>query len=173
MPTDPFMGWITPFGCSFTPRGWSSCAGQILPVASQTTLFSLLTTTYGGNGRSTFQLPDLRGRVVVGTDTAGSYPLAITGGVETVTLTESQIPSHTHSAKIPVSTTTIPSPTDRNTGYVQGAVNVDLFGSTSGTGLMKGSHLSSSGGGHDHTNQQPYQVLNYCIAVQGQYPSRS
>jgi microcystin-dependent protein len=137
---DPFIGEVGLFANNFAPRGWAFCDGQLLPISENTALFSILGTTYGGDGRTTFGLPDLRGRTAIGEGTGpglSNQHLGQKGGVEDVTLTGAQMASHDH---------TLPPSSDTT---------------------------SSTGGGQTHTNMQPYQVLNYIIALQGIFPSRN
>ena len=164
----PFLGMIATYGFNFAPRGWAMCNGQILSIAQNTALFSLLGTTYGGNGQTTFALPDLRSRVPVHMGQGpglSSYALGQTGGEETVTLTASQMPSHSHGAQAS-STFTSKNPTGR---YPSGG---GAYGDTADTSL-NAAEIASSGGNQPHDNLQPYLTLNTCIALQGIFPSRN
>jgi microcystin-dependent protein len=164
--TEPFLGEMVPF--TFPPRGWAFCAGQLLPINQNQALFSLLGTNYGGDGRTTFALPDLRGRVAVGAGqsaTGSSYELGSTGGQETVKLTASQLPAHAHPvrASSSASTTKNPSGGVPATGGAYAATR---------NATMNTAMLGRSGGGQAHENRQPYATLNYVIALQGIFPAR-
>lgn len=168
---DPFLGEIRIFAGNFAPQGWAFCDGQLLAISQNQALFSLLGTTYGGDGQTTFALPDLRGRVPMN---AGSGPgltprsLGQTGGQEQVTLNVSQIPAHTHQARASSEAPDTNSPEDavpaqkaRTYLYNTGDSDVNM-GTTA---------ISSTGGSQAHDNMQPYLCLNYIIALQGLYPS--
>lgn len=169
---EPFLGQIIMFAGNFAPRGWALCDGQLLPIAQNTALFSILGTTYGGDGRTTFGLPELRGRVAMH---AGSGPglttrrLGEKSGVEQVTLNIGQIPSHNHNVSVGVSTATgeESDPTTILSSHA-GAFNEDPSGANLG-----GVNQSNAGGNQPHTNVQPYQCVNYIIALQGIFPSRN
>lgn len=178
---DPFIGQITIFGGNFAPRGWAFCDGQLLPIAQYTALFSILGTTYGGDGQSTFALPDLRGRVPMHPGNGpGLTPrtLGQRAGAENVTLNVNQIPSHSHNG-----TGTIQAASgqpDESTPI--GAVPASLTNGTEGyaetvNGAMKADGVSltiqNTGGSQSHTNIQPFNCLNFIIALQGIFPSRS
>ncbi|WP_299113811.1 phage tail protein [uncultured Winogradskyella sp.] len=173
---DPFLGQIMMFGGNFAPRGWALCDGQLLPIASYSALFSILGTTYGGDGRTTFGLPDLRGRVPMH---AGTGPglrnakLGTKGGKETVTLTTQEIPSHSHSGTIEAA-----DPVSRGAGTDSPTNAYPAKGGTYATNknvTMASDAVAGNptGGGQAHDNMQPYQVVNYVIALQGIFPSRS
>ncbi|MCF3111455.1 tail fiber protein [Niabella sp. CC-SYL272] len=172
---DPFLSMIVLFGCNFAPRGWAFCQGQLLSIAQNTALFSLLGTTYGGNGQTTFALPDLRGRVPIGFGQGpglSSYALGQQGGAETVTLLLSQMPAHTHAFMATAEAGDTSDPTGAfpaNTGtldkeYKQSPVNKVA---------MNAAAVETKGGSQPHTNIQPYLALNYCIALEGIFPSRN
>ena len=167
---DPFIGELRCFGFNFAPVGWALCNGQLLAIQSNTALFSLLGTMYGGNGQTTFALPDLRGR----TSLAFGQGPGLTnrtqgelGGNETVTLTSATIPAHSHT--VAASST----PTSKNPS---GAFpSVTAAGSSYGTPgdlQMNAGMIAGGGSGQPHENMQPYLVLNWCIALEGVYPSR-
>lgn len=168
---DPFIAEIRVFPYNFAPRGWLACDGQLLSIAQNTALFSLLGTTYGGDGRSTFGLPDLRGRLPMGTGQGPGLSLRELGqqvGTEAVTLTTAQMPSHNHGLRATSSA---------NTGNPSGAAlaNVATSGSvyrTPGKLAPSGSSLASTGGGLSHENRQPALAFTFCIATQGIFPPR-
>jgi microcystin-dependent protein len=169
---DPFVAEIRAFGFNFAPPGWAMCNGQVLSISQNTALFSLLGTTYGGDGKSTFALPDLRGRVPMG---PGQGPgtsvrdLGETGGSETVTLLVGQMPLHTHPAACNSGLGNQYEPTGF---WAQDAAGNAEYNTTGGS-AMNAAALNPNGNGQPHTNLQPYCVLNYCIALQGEFPRRS
>jgi len=159
---------------NFAPRGWMACQGQLMSISQNTALFSLLGTTYGGDGRTTFALPDLRGRTSMG-QSAGTYPLGTQTGTEAVTLSVNELPGHTHmlSSTVPVNTAagTTTSPTG---GFF--ALASSQYGDSADGGNMAATLLNgksdATGGSQPHENRMPYLVLNYFIATQGQFPIR-
>jgi microcystin-dependent protein len=165
---EPFIGEIRLVPFNFAPKGWAICAGQMLPINQNQALFALLGTTYGGDGRTTFALPDLRGRVAVGAgDLPGgsSYALGATGGQETVELTTGQLPGHSHHVNASSAAATTKSPATAypaGGGAYAGQRNV----------RMKAAMIGLTGGGEEHENRQPYLGLNYIIALQGIFPAR-
>jgi microcystin-dependent protein len=162
-----FIAEIRLFGGNFAPRNWAFCQGQILSIATNTALFSLLGTTYGGNGTTTFALPDLRGRVAVGQGNGpGLSPVIIgqTGGSESVTLLATQMPAHAHTTKGSTGAQT----TNRPTGAYQAAGN--SYSTTSDTPMAAS---DPAGGNQPHENRQPYLGLAYIICLFGIYPSRN
>ena len=168
---DPFLGELRLFGFNFAPVGWAMCQGQLIGISQNTALFSLLGTMYGGDGMSTFGLPDLRGRTAVGMGQGpglADYVQGQVGGTETVTLTAAQLPAHNHSVAAS-SAATGKSPAATVPGYT-------ADGSTYGTTAdlaMSPTMVGGGGGGQPHANLQPYLALNWCIALQGIFPSRS
>ena len=168
---NPFVGEILAVPYDFAPNHWALCAGQLMPISQNTALFSLLGTTYGGDGKSTFALPDLRGRTPVssGQLPGGSfYDLGQVGGEEQVTLTVSQLPSHNH----PVYGTTNNGSTGVPSGVWATQTRVNVF-SSSGNTTMAPQVLAPVGGGQPHDNRSPYLALNYVIALQGIFPARN
>ncbi|GGD17128.1 phage tail protein [Nocardioides daphniae] len=170
---DPFVGEIRSFPFNFAPTGWARCDGQLLPISQNTALFSLLGTSFGGDGRSTFALPDLQGAAAMG---AGHGPglslhdLGETGGEESVTLLESEMPVHSHTVQVSNAEATSRTP-------VAGAALAtppegDLYATSGGTEQMAPESLAPSGGSLPHNNMQPYLVMQYCIALQGVFPQR-
>jgi microcystin-dependent protein len=171
-----FLGTIMAFGGNFAPRGWAFCNGQLLSIAQNTALFSILGTTYGGDGRTTFALPDLRGRVAVGMGSGpGLSPVVEgqTGGTETVTLQGTQIPAHSHTVAASTAAGSVPPsnafaavPVDS-----QGGVGAGYAASANTT--LNPATIGGGGGNQPHENRQPYLGVNYIIALQGIFPSRN
>lgn len=173
---DPFIAEIRMFGLNFNPRGWAQCNGQILSIAQNTALFSLLGTTYGGNGQSTFGLPNLMGRAAMGNGQGpglSTRDLGEEGGSASVTLLASQMPVHTHTARGNDSDGTLPSPAG-NVWAGPGA-DRDLAWYNNGTPntAMSPTTLSVAGGGFPHNNMMPYLTMTFCIALQGVFPTRN
>lgn len=172
--SEPFIGEIRIVGFNFAPRGWALCDGQLLAVNQNDALFSLLGTTYGGDGRTTFALPDLRGRVAVHNGNGpglSAYQLGQKGGEETVALGILHLPSHSHSVSVPSSSNEGNS--DDPAGAVPAVIPAtDAYGTTS-DGTMAPFPSASSGNGQAHPNLQPYLCVHYVIALVGTYPARS
>jgi microcystin-dependent protein len=166
---DPFLGEIRAFSFGIVPRGWLSCSGQILPISHNAALFSLLGIQYGGDGVNTFALPDLRGRAAI--SQSPQYLQGSAAGTETVTISATSLPSHTHVASATSSTANAPNP---NSGIL--AVPADstfaIYGPAQSLVPIAPASLGQTGGSMPHNNVQPYLVLNYCIAIQGIFPSR-
>jgi microcystin-dependent protein len=175
---EPFLGEIRLFSLNFAPKGWAMCNGQTLPINQNQALFALLGTTYGGNGTSTFQLPNLQGRVPVGFgDGIGlsPYNLGQVGGEINHTLTLNEIPSHGHTYHCKSTVDNSPTPTSPVGNYWARENNGDAPYSSTGASLsnMHPSAVGNAGGGQPHSNQQPYLVINFCIALSGVFPSRN
>lgn len=172
---EEYIGAIQIFAGDFAPRGWALCAGQILQISQNTALFSILGTTYGGNGTTTFALPDLRGRMPIGVGASpGLTPrnLGEKDGSETVTLTTAQIPSHTHTYNALSGNREKPSPTGNFLGVAPGPFYAEM--NTGDTLLpMNPAAISPAGGSQPHNNMPPYLGLNFIICLQGIYPPRS
>jgi microcystin-dependent protein len=172
---EPFIGAICMYGFNFAPKGWATCDGQILQISQNSALFSLLGTTYGGNGVQTFALPDLRGRVPVhqGTARTGTvYTMGEVAGEETVTLAISQMPTHNHI----VEANSNPGDTGAPGGAIfanSGATDREYLASGQANVAMSPSIISASGGNQPHDNMQPFLTINYCIALYGIFPSRN
>jgi len=174
--SNPFVAEIRIFPFIFAPKGWAMCNGQLMPISQNTALFSLLGTNFGGDGRSTFGLPNLQGSVAMHTDQysgGGTYPIGDTGGEQLVTLLTSEMPSHTHTmygqalgldTKLSVPTNAVP-------GFNSAQMAYSTI--TNPTAQMNPSMVSVAGGSQAHNNMQPYLTLNYCIALQGVFPPRS
>lgn len=173
--SDPFVAEIRAVGFNFAPRGWATCNGQLLSISQNTALFSLVGTTYGGNGTSTFGLPNLQGSAVMHQGQGpGLSPHSIgeVGGQATVTLTQAQMPQHTHSllAASAIGSSTSPS----NAAFAVGANGTPMYTPASNvSGNMSAQALSTSGSGQAHNNRQPYLALNFVIALQGIFPARN
>jgi microcystin-dependent protein len=175
--SDPFVAEIRIFPFNFPPKGWAFCDGQLLPLSQNTALFSLLGTTYGGNGQSTFALPDLQGSAPMHPGQGPGLSLHDLGeqsGVETVTLLTSEIPIHAHTVgraldQIGNSTTPVSS-IWAQAGTVRAAVN--SYNPGPPTGAMKSDVIQPTGSSFPHNNMQPYLTLNFCIALQGVFPAR-
>lgn len=192
---DPFIGEIVMFGGNFAPRGWAFCDGQLLSIAQNTALFSILGTTYGGDGRTTFALPDLRGRAPIGPRRGpglSDYRLGQRGGTETTTLNITQLPNHSHSAAFTqtsgISTTpavadeansddpsnnkpAIPSISGTNKAYSNASADTSL---ANGTATVTGNvTIANTGGQQPFNHMDPYLAVNYIIALVGIFPSRN
>jgi microcystin-dependent protein len=168
---DPFIGELRLFGFNFAPTGWALCAGQSMPINQYTALFSLLGTMYGGDGQTTFNLPDLRGRVPVSFGQGpglATYTQGEVAGSETVTLAPDQIPGHTH----PVGAASAAESKNPAAAVPAFTAAGSSYGTTQDL-AMSPTMIGGNAGGGAHPNLQPYAVLNWCIALEGVYPSRS
>ncbi|WP_428742990.1 phage tail protein [Tenacibaculum sp.] len=195
---DPFIGEIVMFGGNFAPRGWAFCDGQLLPISQNTALFSILGTTYGGDGRTTFALPDLRGRAPIGPRQGpglSDYRLGQRSGQETVTLNVTQIPSHNHATQNNPSTdqhillstndavneTPAPGDVPAVGNYMNGLTSQKVKNFGPATNVVNGQTISANaglnilntGGNLAHNNMQPFVAINYIIALVGIFPSRN
>jgi microcystin-dependent protein len=171
---EPFLGEIRLVGFNFAPNGWAFCNGQILSITQNTALFSLLGTTYGGDGMTTFALPNLQGRVAVHQGNgAGLSPYVIGEiyGVESVTLLVGQLPAHNHGVNASASKGSKASPIGEYPASDAAGITAE-YGPTP-TGLMNPGMIVAAGGNQPHENRQPSLVLNYIIAIVGIFPSRS
>jgi microcystin-dependent protein len=174
---DPFVAEIRIFPFNFAPKGWAFCDGQILPLSQNTALFSLLGTTYGGDGKSNFALPNMQGNVPMHPGQGPGlslHDLGETGGSDTVTLLESEIPLHSHTMM------SLPAPANRTAAIgntiarVQGTTGPYVPASPAPTpAIMADNAVAPAGGDQPHNNLQPYLTLNFCIALQGVYPPRT
>ncbi|MFF0825630.1 phage tail protein [Brevibacillus sp. NPDC003359] len=169
---EPFIGEIRMFGGDYAPQGWALCDGQLLSISENDTLYSLIGTTYGGNGQTTFGLPDLRGRIPLnqGTNprTGTTYVMGGKNGVESVTLTVRELPAHTHTVHASSQPGTQNSPAN-----AVWAKNAQQYSTNAPDGLMNASSLSSVGGNQPHNNLMPFTVINFIIALYGIYPSQN
>lgn len=177
---EPFIGQIIMFGGNFAPRGWALCDGQLLPISSNQALFSILGTIYGGDGRTTFGLPELRGRYAMH---AGNGPglsnraLGSKSGVEDVTLTANEIPSHNHAPALHAefAGATEANPTGNMLAVGSGGTQIYApFNANDNIAMSTESITSNNvGGSQSHTNMPPYQAVNFIIALTGTFPSRN
>ena len=166
--SEPFLGEIVMFAGNFAPRGWAFCNGQLLPISQNTALFSILGTTYGGNGQTTFALPDLRGRAPVHAGQGpglSNYALGESTGVESITLTTGQMPAHQHAQPA----TNAEEGTNRPSNAVPAKGGV-YAGATDGTTLAP---TTTAGSSQPHSNIQPVLAVNFIIALEGIFPSRN
>ena len=163
----PYIGEIRMFAGNFAPAGWMFCEGQLLPISENDALFNLIGTTYGGDGQSTFALPDLRGRLPL--HQSGSFVLAQTGGQESVTLTANQLPSHTHQATAANSAPAGSNPTNS----VLAKPVASIYNAGTNPVNMAASLISSTGGSQPHDNFQPYLCVNFIMSLFGIYPSQT
>ena len=162
----PYVGEIRMFAGNFAPAGWMFCEGQLLPISENETLFQLIGTTYGGDGQSTFALPDLRGRLPL--HSGNGFTLAETGGVETVTLTVSQIPAHSH----PMLASTAPGTQNDPTNSVTAASpSIELYIGDVPDADLAASAVGPTGGNQPHDNFQPYLCVDFIISLFGIFPS--
>lgn len=174
--SEPFIAEIRIFAGNFAPRGWAFCDGQLLPISQNTALFSLIGTTYGGDGRSTTALPNMQGRAPMHPGRGPGLTSRRLGekmGVETVTLSEAQIPSHSHVVRA-VSTGADTAEPTNTAALARSSFGDSLYQTNTSANLvdMASAGLATTGGGQAHNNLQPFLTLNYIIALQGLYPSR-
>lgn len=172
--SEPFLAEVRIMAFNFAPRGWAFCDGQILPINQNQSLYSLLGTTYGGDGRTSFALPDLRGRtpIHVGRSNGGeSHTLGQKSGEETHTLAVNEMPQHTHVLEANSTNANSPEPGGHVLSKSFQATYVDFNASLKVA--MNAGAVANVGGGQAHENMQPYLALNYCIALQGLFPSRN
>jgi microcystin-dependent protein len=172
--SDPFVGEIRMVGFNFAPVGWATCNGQLLPISQNQALFSLLGTTYGGNGTSNFALPNLQGRVPVheGSNGSGSYVLGQAAGAETVKLTVNNLPAHSHQVNCVDSGGTQASPAGTYPAIESTGTSLD-YSIANPTAQMIPTMIADTGGGQAFSVEQPYLCVNFIIALQGIFPSRN
>jgi microcystin-dependent protein len=166
----PYVGEIRMFAGNFAPAGWMFCEGQLLPISENETLFALIGTTYGGDGESTFALPDLRGRIPI--HQGNGFILAETGGAEEITLTVNQIPFHSHPL-LASSATASSTDTAGNVGARVTVAGVFLYGTDLPLQPLSPLAVGSTGGSQPHTNFQPYLCINFIISLFGLFPRQS
>jgi len=164
--SQPFMAEIKIISWNYPPKGWAFCNGQLLPINQNQALFSILGTTYGGDGRTTFALPDFRGRAPI--HVGDSFTLGQRGGEEAHTVNMGEMPQHTHQ----VNATTTPGSVNLPTGNFLANSNVSPYRTTANTNFNP-AMMSNTGGSQPHENRQPFLVLNFIIALQGIFPSRN
>ena len=189
--SEPFLGQIVLFAGNFAPRGWATCEGQLLAIGQNQALFAILGTVYGGDGRTTFGLPDMRGRLAIHPGTGpGLSPRALgnKGGQETVSLNATQLPVHTHAATVTedadlatadTANQQSPGPSNRLAAGVlsMAGIQVNMYSTTAPDttlgGVTSAGDTTATGDGGAHNNIQPFQALNYIIALVGVFPSRN
>ncbi|WP_336783603.1 phage tail protein [Paenibacillus illinoisensis] len=164
--SEPYVGEVRLFANNYAPRGWMFCEGQILQINSNPALYSILGSVYGGDGKTTFALPDYRGRVPI--HVSANIPLGTAKGENSTTLTINQMPEHTHE----VSGSSNPA-SDLSPSNNVWAATDNLYDPPATMGSMDSSAISTTGGSQPHDNMQPYLVVNYAIAIQGIFPSRN
>jgi microcystin-dependent protein len=181
--SEPFLSEIKIFSFNFPPKGWAFCNGQLLPINQNQALFALLGTTYGGNGQTNFALPNLQGRVPIHTTWNSSYTLGAAGGSTSVTITQQQMPAHNHAmtantsqanligGAVPANTKSLAQAVAA-TGATPTPVNA-YSTNASGLAALNPVSVTNTGGSQAHNNMMPYMVLNFCIALQGIFPSRN
>lgn len=168
---EPFLGEIKPVGFNFAPRGWALCQGQILPISQNTALFSLLGTNYGGNGQTTFALPNLQSNVAISSGQGpglADYSLGEVGGETSIQLTLPELPSHVHNLTASSAAATNQVPTGRFP-----AKSTKTLYSTTTNGSLNPDSVIADGGAQTHNNFQPYLGINYIIALEGIFPARN
>jgi microcystin-dependent protein len=173
---DPFVAEIRIFPFNFAPKGWAFCDGQILPLSQNTALFSLLGTTYGGDGKSNFALPNLQGRTPMHPGQGPGlslHDLGETGGSETVSLLESEIPSHSHGNQASLGDSNSQAPGGQAPQLLATGIGVGQFAVPGSLVQLNPVAIAPAGGDQPHNNMQPYLTLNLCIALQGVYPPRT
>lgn len=180
MPFEPVLGQIMPFAGSVVPKNWAPCNGQLLRIAQNQALFSLLGTSYGGDGISTFGLPDLRGRAILGSSgTSGNYPMGMVSGTTAETLSTAQIPQHNHTIRASTTNGTGRGASPLNNLFAvnnlpSGSAKMIFLAAGSGeVALAPSTNVANDGGGQPHNNMQPYLTISYLIALAGIYPSRN
>ncbi|SDI18399.1 phage tail protein [Pseudomonas panipatensis] len=179
---EAFMGTIQIFGFNFPPRGWATCSGQLLSIAQNSALFALLGTQYGGNGQTTYGLPNLQGRLPIGQGQGQStYVIGQVGGVENATLLNNNMPMHSHAVNIGLANTAtnpVNAPTASNSfigasGVGQGSASIYSSAAGSAPVPLQGVSVGEAGGGQPFSVMNPYLALNFCICLEGIFPSRN
>lgn len=163
---EPFIGEIRPFGFDFAPVGWALCNGQVMLISENQALYSILGTTYGGNGVTTFALPNLQGRAPV--HQGPGKALGMSAGSESVTLTLANLPQHNHLVNAATGEASSADPTNNAWATTDSNPYIE-----SANGTMAAGAIGNTGGSQAHNNMQPYLTINFCIAVQGLFPSRN
>jgi microcystin-dependent protein len=178
---EPFVAQITMFGFNFPPKGWAFCQGQLLPISQNTALFSLIGTFYGGDGKSTFALPNIEGRACVSQGQGpglSAYVMGEEEGAETHTLIGGEMPQHNHGLMATTNNGTVLASSGNQLskafgGGKQGSFTGNYLSTNAPNAAMSQLAITTSGGSQPHNNMQPYLTLNFCIALQGVYPPRS
>ncbi len=176
---EPFIGLIVMFGCNFAPQGWAFCNGNLQSIAENSALFSLIGTTYGGDGQETFALPDVRGRVPIGQGQGpglSNRTIGEVSGTESVTLLSSQMPAHNHLFNVNNTGANVHAPVANSTIGAATDINGDAsmaYGTSAPNVTMAPGSISVAGGGQPHNNLMPFLTINYCIALFGIFPSRN
>jgi microcystin-dependent protein len=178
--SDPFLAEIRIFACNYAPQGWALCNGQILSIAQNTALFSLLGVNYGGNGQTTFALPNLQGMVPIHAGQGPGlepYNLGEAGGTANVTLQQTEMPAHAHQPACNTSNGTVLKSANNqlSRGFVgsgRGGTEIKMYSSGATNGTLAPQAILPAGGGQPHNNMMPYLTLNFCIALQGIFPQR-
>ena len=167
--SEPFLGEVRIMSFSYAPRGWAQCNGQSMAINQNQALFSLLGTTFGGNGQTTFNLPNMQGRAQ--THTGSGFVLGQSGGEQSHTLSIGEVPNHTHAAGAANVPATAGNPS--NARQLSQSTGANLYAAAAGLQAMAATNIGNYGGSQPHNNMQPYLVLNFCIALQGIFPSRN
>lgn len=173
--SDVFVGQISLFSFDFAPKRWAQCNGQLLAISQNQALFALLGTTFGGDGSTTFALPDLRGRVPIGygaSAQSGNVQMGQRGGAEAVTLTDATLPSHTHALTATSQVANRRIPTGRSLA-TDTSTNAEYYAIPGQVTPLSPSAIGPTGGSQPHENRQPFLAVNYCIALMGIFPSRN
>lgn len=170
--SDPYIGEIRMFAGSFPPNGWMFCDGALIPISENDALFTLIGTTYGGDGQETFALPNLQSRVPVhqGSQAGVTYTIGEQGGVESVTLTTNQIPVHNHAW---VASGALGTGSDPTNSLISQHPTASLYAASPPTGAMNAQSVNGTGGSQPHENMQPYLVISYIISLFGIFPSQT
>ncbi len=162
---EPFLSEVRLFSFVFAPKGWAMCNGQLLPINQNQALFSLLGTTFGGDGRVNFALPDLRGRIPI--HAGNGFTLGERGGEQAHTLSASELPAHSHTASASNTPADAPAPA----GIILATASGPVYAPAGNLVSLASGHLTNTGGSQAHLNMQPFLTLNFCIALQGIFPS--
>lgn len=165
--SQPFIGEIRLFGGNFAPVGWAFCNGQLLSISQNATLFTLIGTTYGGDGQTTFALPDLRGRLPV--HQGGSFAIGQPGGAESVTLTATEVPAHGHALRA----TSVDGTSADPTNAIWAESDARTYSTSAPNATMHATALGAAGGGQAHSNMMPFVTLSFIIALEGIFPSQN